>query len=176
MSFAVIGPLTLLNCAMRLAGEGDRKPSRRRLLQEGWTKALPGGTASWRMPCTTSAVVQPGDQRHLIRSNPLRNRPTGLRASPRSESVSRHASDKREALPRGSEQLGPNGLSGAGHKQRRHGTNDIGNTANGSSGEAEETKRRNWRRQVQTTRPRRGKRATAVEIKRDRAHRGRATS
>jgi hypothetical protein len=37
---------------------------------------------------------------------------------------------------RGSEQLGPNGLSGAGHthKRRRHGTND-------NSGEAEKTKK-----------------------------------
>jgi hypothetical protein len=41
----------------------------------------------------------------------------------------------------GSEQLGPNGLSGAGHKRRRHETNDIGNTTNGSSGEAEKTKK-----------------------------------
>jgi hypothetical protein len=38
---------------------------------------------------------------------------------------------------RGPEQLGPNGLSGAGHKRRRHGTNDIGKATNGSSGEAE---------------------------------------
>jgi hypothetical protein len=42
---------------------------------------------------------------------------------------------------RGSEQLGPNGLSGAGHKRRRHETNDIGNATNGSSGEAEKTKK-----------------------------------
>jgi hypothetical protein len=42
---------------------------------------------------------------------------------------------------RGSEQLGPNGLSGAGHKRRRHGTNDIGKATNGSSGEAEKTKK-----------------------------------
>jgi hypothetical protein len=41
---------------------------------------------------------------------------------------------------RGSGQLGPNGLSGAGHKRRRHGTNDIGKATNGSSGEAEKTK------------------------------------
>jgi hypothetical protein len=41
----------------------------------------------------------------------------------------------------GSEQLGPNGLSGAGHKRRRHETNDIGNATNGSSGEAEKTKK-----------------------------------
>ena len=41
---------------------------------------------------------------------------------------------------RGSEQLGPNGLSGAGHKRRRHGTNDIGKATNGSSGEAGKTK------------------------------------
>jgi hypothetical protein len=38
---------------------------------------------------------------------------------------------------RGWEQLDPNGLSGAGHKRRRHGTNDIGKATNGSSGEAE---------------------------------------
>jgi hypothetical protein len=37
---------------------------------------------------------------------------------------------------RGSGQLGPNGLSGAGHKRRRQGTNDIGKATNGSSGEA----------------------------------------
>ena len=43
---------------------------------------------------------------------------------------------------RGSEQLGPNGLSGAGHKRRRHGTNDIGKATNGRrSGEAEKTKK-----------------------------------
>jgi hypothetical protein len=41
---------------------------------------------------------------------------------------------------RGSGQLGPNGLSGAGHKRRRHGTNDIGKATNGSSGEAGKTK------------------------------------
>jgi hypothetical protein len=39
------------------------------------------------------------------------------------------------------EQLGPNGLRGAGHKRRRHGTNDIGKATNGSSGEAEKAKR-----------------------------------
>jgi hypothetical protein len=38
---------------------------------------------------------------------------------------------------RGSEQL--NGLSGAGHKRRRHGTNDIGKATNGSRGEAGKT-------------------------------------
>jgi hypothetical protein len=37
---------------------------------------------------------------------------------------------------RGSGQLGPNGLSGAGYKRRRHGTDDIGKATNGSSGEA----------------------------------------
>jgi hypothetical protein len=45
---------------------------------------------------------------------------------------------------RGSEQLlVTNGLSGAGHKRRRHETNDIdrGNATNGSSGEAEKTKK-----------------------------------
>jgi hypothetical protein len=31
---------------------------------------------------------------------------------------------------RGLGQLGPNGLSGAGHKRRRHGTNDIGKATN----------------------------------------------
>jgi hypothetical protein len=43
---------------------------------------------------------------------------------------------------RGSEQLGQNGISGAGHKRRRHETNDIGNATNGSSGEAEKTKKK----------------------------------
>jgi hypothetical protein len=33
------------------------------------------------------------------------------------------------------------GLSGAGHKWRRHGANDIGKATNGSSGEAEKTKK-----------------------------------
>jgi hypothetical protein len=42
---------------------------------------------------------------------------------------------------RGSEQLGSNGLSGAGHTRRRHVTNDIGKATNGSSGEAEKTKK-----------------------------------
>jgi hypothetical protein len=42
---------------------------------------------------------------------------------------------------RGSEQLGPNGLSGAGHKRRRHRTNDIGKATNGNSGEAEKAKK-----------------------------------
>jgi hypothetical protein len=70
---------------------------------------------------------------------------------------------------RGSEQLGPNGLSGAEDTSEAtrnvHGTNDIGKAMNGSSGKAEKTKqKRNWRRQVQTTRSRRGKRVTAVEI------------
>jgi hypothetical protein len=58
----------------------------------------------------------------------------------------------------------------------QHGTNDIGNATNGSSEGAAKAKkaklasstqkkeRRNWRRQVQTTRPCRGKRSTAVEI------------
>jgi hypothetical protein len=41
---------------------------------------------------------------------------------------------------RGSGQLGPNGISGAGHKRRRHGTNGIGKATNGSSGEAGKTK------------------------------------
>jgi hypothetical protein len=41
---------------------------------------------------------------------------------------------------RGSGQLGPNGLSGAGHKRRRQGANDIGKATSGSSGEAEKTK------------------------------------
>ena len=37
--------------------------------------------------------------------------------------------------------LGPNGLSGAGHKRRRHaGANDIGKPTNARSGEAEKTK------------------------------------
>jgi hypothetical protein len=35
----------------------------------------------------------------------------------------------------GRQQLGPNGLSGAGHKRRRHGTNEIRKATNGSSGE-----------------------------------------
>jgi hypothetical protein len=65
----------------------------------------------------------------------------------------------------GSEQLGPNGLSGAGHKRRQHGTNDIGKATNGSSGEAEKTKKA----KLETTRAdntvvQRGKRATAVEM------------
>jgi hypothetical protein len=42
---------------------------------------------------------------------------------------------------RGSEQLGPNGLSGAGHNRKRHETNDIGNATNGSSRDAEKTKK-----------------------------------
>jgi hypothetical protein len=41
---------------------------------------------------------------------------------------------------RGSGQLGPNGISGAGHKRRRHGTNNIRKATNGSSGEAQEDK------------------------------------
>jgi hypothetical protein len=41
---------------------------------------------------------------------------------------------------RGSGELGPNGLSGAGHKRRRHGTDDIGKATNGSSGEAGKAK------------------------------------
>ena len=46
---------------------------------------------------------------------------------------------------RGSEQLGPNGLSGAEDTSEAtrnvHGTNDIGKATNGSSGEAEKTKK-----------------------------------
>jgi hypothetical protein len=61
---------------------------------------------------------------------------------------------------RGSEQLGPNGLSGAGHTRGRHGTNDIGKATNGSSG----GETGDWRRQVQTTRSHRGKRTPSVEI------------
>ena len=37
---------------------------------------------------------------------------------------------------RDSEQLGPNGLSGAGHKRRRQGTSDIGKATNGNNEEA----------------------------------------
>jgi hypothetical protein len=67
---------------------------------------------------------------------------------------------------RGSERLGPNGLSGAGHTRRRHGTNDIGNATNGSSGEAEKThtKSETGDGRGQTTRSCRGKRVTAVEM------------
>jgi hypothetical protein len=43
---------------------------------------------------------------------------------------------------RGSEQLGPNGLRGAGHKRRQHGANAIGKaTKNGSSGGAEKAEK-----------------------------------
>ena len=43
---------------------------------------------------------------------------------------------------RDSEQLGPNGLSGAVHGgRRRHGTDDIEKSTNGSSDEAEKTKK-----------------------------------
>jgi hypothetical protein len=64
---------------------------------------------------------------------------------------------------RGSGQLGPNGLSGAGHKRRRHGINDIGKATNGSSGETGKTKMAKLemtRAGNNTTAQRKGKEAT----------------
>jgi hypothetical protein len=70
---------------------------------------------------------------------------------------------------RGSEQLGPNGLSGEwsrtqaeATRNERHGKSNP--LSNGSSAEAGKTKMAKLETTAQTTRPRRGKRATAVEI------------
>jgi hypothetical protein len=68
---------------------------------------------------------------------------------------------------RSSGQLDPNGLSGAGHKRRQHGTNDIGKATNGSSGEAGKTKKAKLETTcAQATQLRRGKRkrTSAVEM------------